>query len=99
MALKSSASAGAYQQMSVTTVVNLTSAPAQATYALISPETNGIRWRDDGTDPTAAVGFPVAAGATFVYDGGSFRRLHEDPDRPSAPARRRRGRTTGRPSR
>lgn len=69
MAIKSSASAGAYQQMSVTTVVNLTTVPAQATYALISPETNGIRWRDDGTDPTAAIGMPVAAGSTLTYDG------------------------------
>ena len=66
---KDSASAGAYQQMSVTTVVGLTSPPAQATYAIIIPETNGIRWRDDGTDPTATVGMPVAAGSTLVYDG------------------------------
>jgi hypothetical protein len=68
--LKDSASAGAYQQMTVTTVVRpRRSPPAQATYAIIIPETNGIRWRDDGTNPTAAIGMPVAAGATLVYDG------------------------------
>jgi hypothetical protein len=69
MALKTSASAGTYQQMSVTTVVGLTSPPTQSTYAIIIPETNGIRWRDDGTNPTASIGMPVAAGSTFVYDG------------------------------
>jgi hypothetical protein len=69
MPAKDSASAGAYQQMSVTTVVNLATVPSQATYALIIPETNGIRWRDDGTDPTAGVGMPVAASSTLRYDG------------------------------
>lgn len=40
-------------------------------YALISPETQGIRWRDDGTAPTAAVsgGFPLAIGQVLEYDG------------------------------
>jgi hypothetical protein len=41
----------------------------QASYVMLRPETNGLRWRDDGTDPTAGVGFPVSANETFVYDG------------------------------
>jgi hypothetical protein len=32
-------------------------------------ETVGVRWRDDGTDPTASVGMPLAAGVPFAYDG------------------------------
>ena len=37
--------------------------------ALITPETQAVRWRDDGTAPTASVGMPLAAGVTWQYDG------------------------------
>ena len=37
--------------------------------AIITPETKGVRWRDDGVDPTASVGMPLAAGVTLQYDG------------------------------
>lgn len=37
--------------------------------AIITPETQGVRWRDDGVAPTATVGMPLAAGATLQYDG------------------------------
>lgn len=39
------------------------------TFALITPETQGVRWRDDGVDPTSTVGMPLAAGVTLQYDG------------------------------
>lgn len=39
------------------------------TVAFITPETQAVRWRDDGVAPTAAVGMPLAVGATLVYDG------------------------------
>lgn len=39
------------------------------TIALITPETQGVRWRDDGTDPTGSVGMPLSAGVTLQYDG------------------------------
>ena len=38
-------------------------------FALITPETQGVRWRDDGTAPTSTVGMPLAAGVTLQYDG------------------------------
>lgn len=41
----------------------------KANFALITPETNAVRWRDDGTAPTASVGMPLAAGVTLQYDG------------------------------
>lgn len=41
----------------------------KANFALITPETQGVRWRDDGTAPTASVGMPLAAGVTLQYDG------------------------------
>jgi len=37
--------------------------------AIITAETQAVRWRDDETAPTASVGMPLAAGATLQYDG------------------------------
>lgn len=37
--------------------------------ALITPETQAVRWRDDGVAPTATVGMPLAVGVTLQYDG------------------------------
>lgn len=36
---------------------------------LITPEAQAIRWRDDGTAPTATVGYPLAAGSELRYTG------------------------------
>lgn len=47
--------------------------PAGALYAMIQIDTGGTnvfcRWRDDGTAPTAAVGFPLLTGVQFFYNG------------------------------
>ena len=37
--------------------------------AMIIPETQAVRWRDDGVAPTATVGMPLAVGAVLMYDG------------------------------
>lgn len=37
--------------------------------ALITPEAQAVRWRDDGVAPSATVGMPLAAGVTLQYDG------------------------------
>lgn len=37
--------------------------------ALIVAETQGVRWRDDDTAPTASVGMPLAVGVPLQYDG------------------------------
>jgi len=47
-------------------VTGLKAIPIQA---VIICENQGIRWRDDGTAPTASVGMPIAVGTVFVYDG------------------------------
>lgn len=39
------------------------------TFALIICESTGVRWRDDGTAPTASVGMPLAVGVPLQYDG------------------------------
>jgi len=38
------------------------------TLAIITAETQAVRWRDDAA-PTASVGMPLASGATLQYDG------------------------------
>jgi hypothetical protein len=48
------------------TQLGLASTPA---IALITPEAQAVRWRDDGVAPTASVGMPLAAGVTLQYDG------------------------------
>jgi hypothetical protein len=58
-----------YQQItSLSSAAGLT-VPQGATLALIVPETQNVRWRDDGTDPTASVGMPIFVGASLSYDG------------------------------
>lgn len=39
------------------------------TVAFIVAESQAVRWRDDGTAPTASVGMPLAVGEPFAYDG------------------------------
>lgn len=43
-----------------------------ANYAFFVCEGVGVRWRDDGTAPTNAVGTPLAAGAALEYDGNLY---------------------------
>jgi hypothetical protein len=43
--------------------------PEDATSALVQAESQGIRYRDDGTDPTAAVGATLAAGDSVILTG------------------------------
>lgn len=64
------ASLGYQQATSVSTssAANLPGVPSGAVGSfLLSVESAGIRWRDDGTDPTSSVGQPVAAGQALCY--------------------------------
>jgi hypothetical protein len=61
-----------YQQItSLASATNLTVPTANgfASWALICVETAAVRWRDDGTAPTASIGQPLAAGQCFQYAG------------------------------
>jgi hypothetical protein len=42
---------------------------ARPVFALIIAEGAPVRWRDDGTAPTASVGMPLAIGVPLQYDG------------------------------
>lgn len=55
--------AGGQMGLAITTATALT-VPATATFALIQVEGTNVRWRDDGTNPTASVGFLMYAGST-----------------------------------
>lgn len=58
-----------YQQLtSLSSAVGLT-IPANTTVALIQAETQSIRWRDDGTDPTTTVGMVLSAGESMFFTG------------------------------
>lgn len=49
--------------------------PPDAIMVLIACETAAIRWRDDGTSPTATVGMPLAAGQEFQYTVVDFSQI------------------------
>jgi hypothetical protein len=69
MGLKSTTVCLGYQQITSLSASTALTVPSGATLALIVPETQNVRWRDDGTDPTSSVGMPLVAGASLSYDG------------------------------
>lgn len=69
MGLKSTTDCLGYQQITSLSTSTALTVPRGATRALIAPLTQTVRWRDDGTAPTASIGMPVAAGTYLSYDG------------------------------
>lgn len=69
MGLKSTTICLGYQQITSLSASTALTVPAGATMALIVAETQAVRWRDDGTAPTASVGMPLATGTSLSYDG------------------------------
>lgn len=69
MGLKSTTVCLGYQQITSLSAASGLMPPQGATMALIVAETQGVRWLDDGANPTASVGMPIAAGAYLNYDG------------------------------
>ena len=58
-----------YQQITaLSSAVSLT-VPEGAIRALIQCETQDVRWRDDGTDPTGAIGMLLKVNTVLEYDG------------------------------
>lgn len=62
-----------YQQITtVSSSVGLTvptTCGGPPTLAVITAEAQAVRYRDDGTAPTATVGMPLAVGAALTYEG------------------------------
>lgn len=55
-----------YQQLTVSTTAVALTLPPGAVRALITVESQPIRFRDDKIDPTASIGMPILAGTTFT---------------------------------
>ena len=69
MGLKTTTQCLGYQQITSLSASTALTVPVGATLALIVAETQAVRWRDDGTAPTASVGMPLATGTSLSYDG------------------------------
>ncbi|MFO0204070.1 MAG: hypothetical protein ACK528_13175 [Alphaproteobacteria bacterium] len=69
MGLKSTTVCLGYQQITSLSAAAALTVPSGATLAIITPETQAVRWRDDGTNPTSAVGMPVPISTVLSYDG------------------------------
>ncbi len=53
--------------LSTITVNGVVGIPAGTTLILIQAEAQAVRWRDDGTAPTAAVGYPLPVTAELQF--------------------------------
>lgn len=56
--------------------------PEGTTTVVMTAEAQAVRWRDDGTDPTASVGMPLAVGVPFEYTAtglSSFKVIEQAP--------------------
>lgn len=58
-----------YQQITNLSAASALTVPAGADAAVITAETQDVRYRDDGTAPTAAIGVPLAKGVALEYAG------------------------------
>lgn len=69
MGLKNTTVCLGYQQITSLSAAASLTPPAGATLAIIVCEAQAVRWRDDGTAPSATVGMPLAVGTVMNYDG------------------------------
>lgn len=58
-----------YQQITSLSAAAALTVPETAKIAIIIAESKSVRWRDDGTNPTATVGMPLAVDAPLVFNG------------------------------
>ena len=62
-----------FQQVTATAAVfAMPAIPAGTRRAVVQAEAQALRWRDDGNNPTAAIGMTIAAGGELRYDGASM---------------------------
>lgn len=60
-----------YQQLNTLSTAIGLAVPAGATIARIQARDQAVRWRDDATSPTAAVGMVLASGGELFYAGAN----------------------------
>lgn len=61
-----------YQQLTGISSAVAVTVPAGASMAICMAETQAVRWRDDGTSPTATVGMPLSVNDVLVYDAAGL---------------------------
>lgn len=59
-----------YQQITSLGTAQALTVPAGARYALIQAENQNVRWRDDGTNPTASVGMVLSKDSDGLWYSG-----------------------------
>jgi hypothetical protein len=69
MGLKATTDCMGYQQITSVSAATALTVPAGATLALVIPEAQNVRWRDDAVNPSASVGMPLLVGGALAYDG------------------------------
>lgn len=57
------------------TAIGLPSVPALATCVILTAEGQNIRWRDDGSNPTASVGMLLKTTDPAFFYSGSIRNI------------------------
>ena len=58
-----------FQQITSLSSATGLAVPTGAQYARIQCTAQAVRWRDDGTDPTATIGMHRPVNLDFIYDG------------------------------
>jgi hypothetical protein len=59
-----------YQKITpLSTPAKALTVPARCRSVMLKCETQSVRWRDDGTDPTSSDGFLLDSGEEFFYTG------------------------------
>lgn len=64
-----------YQQITSLAAATALTVPAGTSVVVMKCATQAVRFRDDGTNPTAGVGYPLATGVEFVYTACSPERI------------------------
>lgn len=57
-----------YQKITALNEVKGFTVPTGATVAIVAVATKGVMWRDDGTNPTATDGIPLADGEKYQFE-------------------------------
>ena len=58
-----------FQQLTGIGSATALTVPSGATLAIFTVEASNVRWRDDGTNPTASVGMLLVNGQSLIYNG------------------------------
>lgn len=64
-----------FQQITSLSSATALTIPSGAQMAIVQAEDQNVRWRDDGTAPTASVGMQLAAGAALQYTAAQLPQL------------------------